>query len=81
VNQDKDEAAQEFMKEVVDDLGYTPRGERGQRFRGVDLRSGPGFLIPGGIGILLLIAIVLFFFHRKKRGIQEGPYVNTGWAE
>jgi len=62
VNQDKDEEAQEFMKEVVDDLGYTPKGEREQRSRGVDLRSGPGFLIPGGIGILLLIAIVLFFF-------------------
>ncbi len=62
MNQDKDEAAQEFMKEVADDLGYTPRSERDQRFRGVDSRSGSGFLIPGGIVILLLIAIGLFFF-------------------
>jgi hypothetical protein len=62
VNQDKDEAAQEFMKEIADDLGYTPRDEREQRSKGVDLRPGPGFLIPGGIGILLLIAVVLFFF-------------------
>ena len=62
MNRDKDEAAQEFMKEVADDLGYTPRSERDQRFRGVDSRSGPGFLIPGGIIILLLIAIGLFFF-------------------
>ena len=62
MNRDKDEAAQEFMKEVADDLGYTPRSERDQRFRGVDSRSGSGFLIPGGIVILLLIAIGLFFF-------------------
>jgi len=81
VNRDKDEAEQEFMKEIADDLGYTPRGERDQRSRGVDSRSGPGSLIPGGIVILLLIAIGLFFFHRKKRGCQKGPCVNTGWAE
>ena len=62
MNQDKDEAAQEFMKEVADDLGYTPKTEREQRSRRVVLRSGPGFLIPGGIIILLLIAIVLFFY-------------------
>ena len=62
MNRDKDEAAQEFMKEIADDLGYTPKAEREQRFRGVDSRSGPGFLIPGGIIILLLIAIGLFFF-------------------
>jgi len=79
VNRDKDEAAQEFMKEVVDDLGYTPRGERNQRSKGVDLRSGPGFLIPGGIGILILIAIALFFLAGKSevskkdlRSIQVG---------
>ena len=62
MNQDKDETAQEFMKEVADDLGYVPKREKEQRSRAVDLRSGPGFLIPGGIGILLLIAVVLFFF-------------------
>lgn len=66
MNQDKDDAAQEFMKEVVDDLGYTPKGEREKRFRGFDFRSGPGFLIPGGIGILLLIVIVLFFFSARS---------------
>ncbi len=71
MNQDKDEAAQEFMKEVADDLGYTPRGERDQRFRGADLRSGPGFLIPGGIGILLLIAVVLFFFTGRSEISKE----------
>jgi len=62
VNRDKDEDAQEFMKEVANDLGYTPKAEREQRSRGVDSRSGPGLLIPGGIIILLLIAIGLFFF-------------------
>jgi LysM repeat protein len=79
VNQDKDEAAQEFMKEVADDLGYTPRGEREQRSKRADLRSGPGFLIPGGIGILLLIAVTLFFFtgrsevsEKDLRSIQAG---------
>jgi len=79
VNQDKDEAAQEFMKEIADDLGYTPRSERDQRSRGVDSRSGPGFLIPGGIVILLLIAVVLFFFtgrsdvsEKDLKSIQAG---------
>jgi len=79
VDRDKDEAEQEFMKEIADDLGYTPRGERDQRSRGVDSRSGPGFLIPGGIVILLLIAIGLFFFTGKSevskkdlRSIQAG---------
>ena len=70
MNQDKDEADQEFMKEVADDLGYTPRGEREQRSKGVDLRSGPGFLIPWGIGILLLIAAALFFFTGTS-GVSE----------
>ena len=79
MNQDKDEAAQEFMKEIADDLGYTPKAEREQRYRGVDSRSGPGFLIYGGIGILLLIAIGLFFFTGRSeiskkdlRSIQTG---------
>ncbi len=62
MNRDKDEDAQEFMKEVANDLGYTPKSEREQRSRGVDSRSGPGFLLSGGIIILLLIAIGLFFF-------------------
>lgn len=66
VNQDKDEAAHEFMKEIADDLGYTPRDERDQRSTGAILRSGPGFLIPVGIVVLLLIAIVLFFFTGKS---------------
>jgi LysM repeat protein len=79
VNRDKDEAAQEFMKEVANDLGYSTRGEREQRSRGVVLRSGSGFLIPVGIGILILIAIGLFLFTGKSelskedlRSIQAG---------
>jgi len=66
VNRDKDETAQEFMKEIADDLGYTPKAEREQRSRGVDSRSGPGSLILVGIGILLLIAIGLFFFSGRS---------------
>ena len=79
MNRDKDEAEQEFMKEIADDLGYTPKAERKQRSKGVVLRSGSGFLIPGGIGILLLIAIVFFFFtgnsevsEKDLRSIQAG---------
>ena len=67
------------MKEIADDLGYRARGERDQRSRGANLRSGPGFLIPGGIVILLLIAITFFFFNGKSevskkdlRSIQTG---------
>ena len=66
MNRDKDETAQEFMKEIADDLGYTPKAEREQRSRGVDSRSGPGSLILVGIGILLLIAIGLFFFSGRS---------------
>ena len=79
MNQDKDEEAQEFMKEVADDLGYTPRGDREQRSKGAALRSGPGFLIPGGIGILLLIAVVLFFF-TERNAVSEKDFksIQTG---
>ena len=66
MNQDKDEAEQEFMQEIADDLGYTPKSGREQRSRGGDPRSGPGFLICGGIVIFLLIAIGLFFFHGRS---------------
>lgn len=79
MNRDKDEAAQEFMKEIADDLGYTPRRERDQRSRGVVSRSGPGFLISGGIGILFLIAIVLFFFiGRSEVSKKDLSSIQTG---
>ena len=72
VSQDKNETAQEFMKEVVDDLGYTPKGERNQRsMRSGDLRPGSGFLIPAGIVILLLIAIIAFFLTGRTDGYRE----------
>ena len=72
VNQDKDEAAQEFMEEVVGDLGYTPKAERNQRSRSsVDLKFSPKHLISGGIGILVLISIIAFFFTGKTDSYKE----------
>ncbi len=72
MNQDKNEAAQEFMKEVVDDLGYTPKGEKNQRStKSIDPKPGPGFLIPAGIVILLLIAIIAFFFTNRTDNSKE----------
>jgi LysM repeat protein len=62
VNQDRNEAAQEFMEEIVDDLGYTPKsGKNRGSGSTVVLRSVQKFLIPGGIGILVFIAVIAFF--------------------
>jgi len=61
VNQDRDEAAQEFMEEIVDDLGYEPRGAKTQN-SGATLAGRPPkkLLIPGAIGALILIVVVFF---------------------
>jgi len=50
------------MEEIVDDLGYTSKGgkNRGSGSTG-DPRPVPKFLIPGCIGIVLLIAVIAFF--------------------
>jgi len=62
VNQDRDEAAQEFMDEIVDDLGYTPKGGKTQSSGStVDPGRFPKFLIPWAIGIFLLVLMILFF--------------------
>ncbi|MBW1779917.1 MAG: LysM peptidoglycan-binding domain-containing protein [Deltaproteobacteria bacterium] len=72
MNQDKNEAAQDFMKEVVDDLGYTPKGDKNNRSaRSGGPKTGPGFLIPTGIVILLLVAIIAFFFTDKTGDYKE----------
>jgi hypothetical protein len=62
VNEDRNEAAQEFMEEIVDDLGYTPKGGKNQGSGpNIDQSPVPKYLIPGGIGIVLLIAAIVFF--------------------
>jgi len=59
VNQDRNEAAQEFMEEIVDDLGYTPKGGKNQGSGStVNPGSAPKFFIPWGIGIFLLIVVI-----------------------
>ena len=71
MNQDKDEAAREFMKEVVDDLGYTPKGEKNEHpKRSVHLKPGSRFLIPGMI-LLILIVIIAFFFTGRTDSYKE----------
>jgi LysM repeat protein len=62
VNQDRNEAAQEFMEEIVDDLGYSPKGGKNRGPGSTDiLKSAQRFLIPAGIVILVLIAVIVFF--------------------
>jgi LysM repeat protein len=80
VNQDKNEAAQEFMEEIVDDLGYTPKGGRNQRsVSTVDPSPVPKFLIPCGIGIVLLIAVIAFFLAgRRGDNAEELAAIEAG---
>ena len=72
MNQDRNEAAQDFMEEIVDDLGYTPKGgkNRGSGSSGI-LESAQKFLIPGGIGILVLLAMIAFFLIARSGDSTE----------
>jgi len=58
VNQDRNEAAQEFMEEIVDDLGYKPKNGRNQDSGSTVRRSASTSLIPWGIGIILFVALI-----------------------
>jgi len=58
VNQDRNETAQEFMEEIVDDLGYKPKNERNQDSGSTVRRSASSSLIPWGIGIILFVALI-----------------------
>jgi LysM repeat protein len=80
VNEDKNEAAQEFMEEIVDDLGYTPKGGKNQGSgSSVDQRPVLKFLIPGIIGIVLIIAVtVLFLIDRNGNSTEELATIQAG---
>ncbi|MFH1083104.1 MAG: LysM domain-containing protein, partial [Pseudomonadota bacterium] len=80
VSQDKGDAAQEFMREVVNDLGYAPKSEKNQQARGsIDLRPNSRFLIPGIIGILLLITVSAFFFlDQREVSKKDIASIQTG---
>jgi len=72
VNPDKNEAAQEFMEEIVDDLGYTPKGGKDQKSgSSVQQRPVPRFLIPGGIVIILLMAVTAFLIMDRNGNSTE----------
>lgn len=72
MNQDKNEAAQEFMEEIVDDLGYTPKGGKNQKSgSSVEQRPVARFLIPGGVGIILLIAVTVFLIMDRNGNSTE----------
>ncbi|MFO7602106.1 MAG: LysM peptidoglycan-binding domain-containing protein [Candidatus Desulfacyla sp.] len=58
MNQDRNEAAQEFMEEIVDDLGYKPKNGRNQDSGSTVRRSASTSLIPWGIGIILFVALI-----------------------
>lgn len=68
MNQDKNEAAQEFMEEIVDDLGYAPKGNKNRGTTSSNApRPVPIHFILGGLGIILLIALIAFFLTGKNR--------------
>lgn len=72
VNHDKNETAKEFMEEIVDDLGYTPKGSKNPgNTSNTDPRPVPLHFLLGGVGIILLIAVVAFFL-TGKNGDQTG---------
>jgi len=69
VNQDRNETAQEFMEEIAEDLGYAPKGEKNQG-SGLSMGQGhiPTYLILGGVGVVLFIAVTAFFLMSKGGG-------------
>lgn len=80
MNQDRNETAQEFMEEIVDDLGYTPKGGKKQ---GSGSTANPGlapkFLIPWGIGIILLIFVIAFLWMgRSGDNTEELASIQAG---
>ncbi len=62
VNKEEDKAVEDFMNEIVDDLGYTPK-KRNPAFqkRLTEIRGRNKSLILAGAGILLAILIILHF--------------------
>jgi len=72
VNQDRNETDQEFMEEIVEDLGYTPKGERNPGSgSGIGQGPFPTYLILGGVGMVLLIAVAIFLLMGRGAGRPE----------
>ncbi len=80
MNRDRDEAAQEFMDEIVDDLGYTPRGAKGpEAGSAVRSRSPRRFLVPGAIAaVIVMVLLVSFLAGGSGSGTQELVVVQAG---
>jgi len=78
VNRDRDEAAQEFMDEIVDDLGYTPRGAKGpEAGSAVRSRSPRRFVVPGAIAAVIGMVLLVSFLAGGS-GTQELVVVQAG---
>jgi len=71
VDHDKNEAAQEFMEEIVDDLGHTPKGGK-KEVSGPGRNPGPApkGLILAGIGVLIA-GIAFFLIGRNSNHTEE----------
>ena len=69
MNQDRNETAQEFMEEIAEDLGYTPKGDKNQA-SGSNMGQGhvPTYLILGAVGVVLFIAVTAFFLISRGGG-------------
>ena len=61
--EDQDEEIQEFMQEISDDLGYTPKPHRGESHGGSgDIRVSKKSMILWGIGMVVIVILISVFF-------------------
>jgi LysM repeat protein len=69
--EDQDEEIQEFMQEISDDLGYTPKPHRGESHGGSrDIRLSKKSVILGVIGIVVIVFLSSVFF--GGGGLSQG---------
>lgn len=70
--QEKDESVQEFMDEIVDDLGYTPKRKRTPLHeRLTELGRTNKYNLFAGAGIVLLVLIITHFTAIGSKVSQE----------
>lgn len=70
MNQNRNETAQEFMEEIVDDLGYTPKGGKNQRSGSSTGQSRAStYLIL--VGVVLFVAVAAFFLMGRNGNPTE----------
>lgn len=72
MNRDNNETDEEFMEEIVEDLGYRPKGGKNHGSGEGPGQGGiPTYLILGSVGLLLLLAVAAFFLLSRGGGRPE----------